>query len=78
MNGVKHRKTLTQFSIRSRKASPNDSMEQSPSLEADNGFAGQNMPILLWNPKVYYGVQNSPPLDPVLGQMNPAHMSHPV
>jgi hypothetical protein len=48
-------------------------MEQSPSWEADIHSASQEIPCLLCNPNVHYRVNNSPPLIPVLNQMNPLH-----
>jgi hypothetical protein len=36
-------------------------MEHGPSWEADSRLASQEVSRLLWNPKVYYRVDKSPP-----------------
>jgi len=48
-------------------------MEQSPSLEANWFAASQEIPRILWNPKVYYPIRKCPPPAPTLSQLDPIH-----
>jgi hypothetical protein len=41
-------------------------MEQSPSLKSNRFAASQEIPHILWNPKIYYRIHKGPPPVPVL------------
>ena len=48
-------------------------MEQSPSWEANWFSSRQDIPRILWNPKVHYRIHKCPPPVPTLSQLDPVH-----
>jgi hypothetical protein len=53
-------------------------MEQIPSWEANQFSASQKIPLILWIPMVQYGVYNSLPRVPILGQIKPLRAPIPL
>jgi len=51
-----------------------NAMKQGPSWEANSHWASQEIPRILWSPKVHYRVHETAPLDLILNHMNSVHV----
>ena len=52
-------------------------MEQSPFWEANRFAASQEIPRILWNPKVHHRIHKCPPPVPIMSQLDPVQAPTP-
>jgi hypothetical protein len=53
-------------------------MKQGPFWEANSFSASQEIPHILWNPKVHYRIQKIPQPVPIQSQIDPVHVPIPL
>jgi hypothetical protein len=70
-----NRETLERRIIVQNKILQSDSMEFSPCWETTSFLVTEELPNILWNPKIHRCFYKSPPLVPTLSQINPVYIS---